>query len=259
MHGSCLCGQVMFEATPDRHVIACHCTQCRKQSGHFWAATFAWHKDFRLIRDEGLRWFDASPQARRGFCGGCGAFLFWQPAGEDRISIAAGAFDGPTGLHIGESWFNEDAGDYYDPAGGPPPEPSQAETLHGSCLCGANRFSLPGPMGSVWACHCSQCRKTSGHYSASFDADASAVTWQSRQVTEHVSPSGGTRGFCPTCASGLYFRATDGAFSIECGVIDNPTGGRLSSHIFTADKGDYYQITDGLPQSPGDPNDHSEN
>ena len=42
LHGSCLCGQVQFHATPDRHVIACHCSQCRKQSGHFWAATFAW-------------------------------------------------------------------------------------------------------------------------------------------------------------------------------------------------------------------------
>ena len=259
MRGSCLCGQVVFEATPDRHVIACHCTQCRKQSGHFWAATFAWHKDFRLLRADGLRWFEASPQARRGFCGGCGAFLFWQPTGEDRISIAAGAFDGPTGLSIGESWFHEDAGDYYDPAGGPPPAPSKADSLRGSCLCGANQFTLPGPMGQVWACHCTQCRKTSGHYSASFDADEGSVQWHSRQVAEHVSPGGGARGFCPICASGLYFRASDGMFSIECGAVDNPTGGQLSSHIFVADKGDYYQISDGQPQSEGYTNDHSEN
>lgn len=248
MRGSCLCGQVVFEATPDRHVIACHCTQCRKQSGHFWAATFAWHKDFRLIRDEGLRWYDASVQARRGFCGGCGAFLFWQPAGEARISIAAGAFDGPTGLHVGESWYQADAGDYYDPDGGPPPAPVAAETLRGACLCGANRYSLPGPMGRVWSCHCRQCRKTSGHYSASFDAEAAAVDWLARQVAEHQSPGGGVRGFCPTCGSGLYFRAADGAFSLEAGAVENPTGGQMSCHIYVADKGDYYELTDGLPQ-----------
>jgi hypothetical protein len=249
MKGSCLCGQVVFEATPDRHVIACHCSQCRKQSGHFWAATFAWHKDFHLVRDDGLRWYAASDQARRGFCAGCGAFLFWQPTGEVRVSIAAGAFDGPTGLHIGENWHNEDAGDYYDPAGGPPPPPSDAPLLQGSCLCRSNRFTLPGPMGEVWSCHCGQCRKTSGHFAASFDAEESAVHWLARKVNEHRSPGGGVRGFCQDCGSGLYFRAADGAFSMEAGSIDGPTGGQMARHIFVADKGDYYDLTDGLPQN----------
>lgn len=248
MRGSCLCGQVAFEAVPGREFITCHCTQCRKQSGHFWAAAFTLQKDLRLLRDDGLRWYAASDQARRGFCGGCGAFLFWQPIGEDRISIAAGAFDEPTGLRIAQDWFTEDAGDYYDPAGGPPPQPSAAAQLVGSCLCGANSFALPGPMGEVWACHCTQCRKTSGHHSASFDADEAAVSWQSRHLTEHVSPGGGVRGFCSTCGSGLYFRAADGAFSIEAAAIDNPTGGQLVRHIFVVDKGDYYDLTDGLPQ-----------
>ena len=29
-----------------------------------------------------------------------------------------------------------------------------------------------------------------------------------------------------------------------------PTGTQLDIHIFTADKGDYYEIADGLPQNP---------
>ena len=252
LHGACLCGAVEFEARPDRHVIACHCTQCRKQSGHFWAATFAWHRDFRLIRDEGLVWYRASPAATRGFCHRCGAFLFWQPEGEDRISIAGGAFDGETGLTMGETWFHEDAGDYYDPAGGPPPRLTAApRTLHAVCLCGENRFSLPGPMGEVTACHCTQCRKTSGHFSASFDAQESAVHWQNRHLAEHVTPGGGRRGFCPSCGTSLFFRAADGAFSVEAGCIENPTGGRLTAHIFTDEKGTYYDLTDGLPACPG--------
>ena len=131
--------------------------------------------------------------------------------------------------------------------------------MQGSCHCGAVRFTATPPLRPVFTCHCTQCRKTSGHYSASFDANEASVQWQSRHVAEHVSPGGSARGFCPTCGSGLYFRAKDGAFSIECGVIDTPTGGQLSSHIFTADKGDYYQITDGQPQNLGFSNDHSEN
>jgi len=33
--------------------------------------------------------------------------------------------------------------------------------------------------------------------------------------------------------------------------VDGPTGGRLSGHIFTADRGDYDAIGDGLPQAAG--------
>jgi hypothetical protein len=32
------------------------------------------------------------------------------------------------------------------------------------------------------------------------------------------------------------------------GAFDDPTGTRLHMHIFTAEKGDYYDIADGLPQ-----------
>lgn len=252
-HGSCLCGAVAFEVEGGlRPVVDCHCTQCRKQSGHFWAATSAPRAAIRLVRQDGLTWFEASPTARRGHCRHCGSFLFWHPKGEDRWSFAPGALDGPTGLRTEESIFHQDAGDYYDPDGGRPPHLRQAPAiLHGSCLCGANRFTLPGPMGEVWACHCTQCRKTSGHYSASFDAHEPDVQWQSRNLAEYVTPGGGRRGFCPTCASSLFFRAADGSFSVEAGCIDNPTGGRLVAHIFVADKGDYYDLTDGLPQHPG--------
>lgn len=241
MQGSCLCGAVRFTAgEPLRPVIACHCTQCRKTSGHYWAATSVPRDRFHLTRGDALKWFRSSDTAERGFCGICSASLFWKPTGEDRISIAAGSLDGPSGLSVAEDWHLESAGDYYT-------TPQPATELLGSCLCGANRFTLPHPMGEVSACHCRQCRKLSGHFSASFDAEETDVTWLSRDTAEFRTPGGAVRGACPTCGCNIYFRGKTG-FSIEAGVIDNPTGGRLVSHIFTADKGDYYQIADGLPQ-----------
>ena len=115
MKGGCLCGQVRFEAdAPLRDVFACHCSQCRKTSGHFWAATSVPLDRFRLTESAGLRWFQSSAQARRGFCGACGSSLFWEPVGEARISIAAGALEGDTGLTITENWCVEDKGDYYE-------------------------------------------------------------------------------------------------------------------------------------------------
>jgi hypothetical protein len=36
--------------------------------------------------------------------------------------------------------------------------------------------------------------------------------------------------------------------SVLAGSFDRPSGLEGASHIFVADKGDYYEITDGLPQ-----------
>lgn len=251
--GSCHCGAVRFEAeAPLRPVIACHCTQCRRTSGHYWAATSVPLDRFRLVDDGGLAWFRSSARARRGFCRRCGASLFWAPGGEDRLAIAAGALDGATGLGLSGHIHRADAGDYYAPGGPPPPAGPAPARLTAGCLCGACRFSLAGPAGPVTACHCRQCRKISGHYAASFDADEAALDWLSRDaLADYATPGGGRRGFCAACGASLYFRAPDGALSIEAGSIDGPTGGRLAGHIFVAEKGDYYALDDGLPQAPG--------
>jgi len=118
----------------------------------------------------------------------------------------------------------------------------------GSCLCGAVIFESPGRPGPVVACHCIQCRKLSGFYSASIDAPEGTVWTGEAQVTTHATPGGGVRGFCGTCGTKLWFRDKNGATSIEAGLLDQPTGTRLVEHIFMADKGDYYTIADGLPQ-----------
>ncbi len=249
--GSCACGGVAFAMTgPLRPVIACHCTQCRKTSGHYWTATSVPHDRFRLIRSDTLRWFRSSDTVERGFCAACGASLFWHPFGEGTMYAAPGALDGPTGLAIGEHWFTEDAGDYYRPEGPPPlPDPAPPARLDCSCLCGDVRFSLPGPAGPVTACHCTDCRRISGHYAASFDVDEATVDWHDRTgLAEYATPGGATRGHCLRCGSSLWFRAPDGVFSVEAGCVTGPTGGRLASHVFTGEKGDYYSLNDGLPQ-----------
>ncbi len=112
--GSCLCGAVRYEVKgPLRNVIACHCTQCRKQTGHFLAATAAKLEHFRLHKDDGLAWYAASAEAKRGFCATCGSTLFWQGNGRDYVAIAAGSLDGDSGLRIEGHIFCASKGDYY--------------------------------------------------------------------------------------------------------------------------------------------------
>ena len=125
MNGSCLCGAVRWETeAPARDPIACHCTQCRKQSGHYWTAA---RVPVAGLSVEGeVRWFQASPAARRGFCPDCGSFLFWQPLDDGRpaasLSLALGAVDGPTGLTTKRHIYVDEKGDYYAIADGLPQE-----------------------------------------------------------------------------------------------------------------------------------------
>ena len=111
--GGCLCGAVRYlVAGPLSDVHACHCGQCRRQSGHFVAATNAARAHFTLTQDRGLKWYRSSEIAQRGFCAECGSALFWDD-GAGEISINAGSLDQPTGLALTRHIFVESRGDYY--------------------------------------------------------------------------------------------------------------------------------------------------
>jgi hypothetical protein len=122
--------------------------------------------------------------------------------------------------------------------------------IKGQCLCGAVKFTVEKVTGRAAACHCSQCRKQSGHYWAAASAPLSGVKITG-EVKWYAASKTAKRGFCPTCGSFLFWKAHDeDEIDFALGALDTPTGLTLESHIFVADKGDYYDITDGLPQHP---------
>ena len=113
--GSCLCGGVSYAVNgPLRPVEFCHCTQCRKTSGHFVAATACDSRDLEITTGATLAWYRSSTTAERGFCRACGSSLFWRPARSAQTSIMAGTLDGTTGLEAVGHIFAADAGDYYE-------------------------------------------------------------------------------------------------------------------------------------------------
>jgi len=129
---------------------------------------------------------------------------------------------------------------------------SDGVDLSGSCSCGAVRYKIAGPAGVILACHCTQCRKQTGHHYAATRAAASAVTITGEDnLTWFTSSDWAKRGFCKTCGSHLFWKANDSdEISIGAGSIDGPTGLQIDTHIYVADKGDYYDIADGRPQKP---------
>ena len=125
MHrGACLCGAVTFEVNaalspPD----ACHCSQCRKQSGHFFVSTDVLRTDLTVHGADKVTWFRSSEKVRRGFCSICGSSLFWDPIDQVkhlRTGVAMGAFELPTDTRLMMHIFVADKGDYYDIADGLP-------------------------------------------------------------------------------------------------------------------------------------------
>lgn len=119
--GACLCGAVRFRTRgPLRGVIYCHCSQCRRQSGHFFAATNVSDADITVDGEENVTWFEASSFARRGFCRTCGSLLFWKPNQDTYVSVLAGSFDAPTGMAGDCHIFVADKGDYYEIGDGLP-------------------------------------------------------------------------------------------------------------------------------------------
>jgi hypothetical protein len=125
--GRCLCGEVRFEVHgPLRPVIYCHCTMCRRSSGHHVAATACAPEHLRLLAAHSLRWYRSSAIARRGFCETCGSQLFWEPAHGGHVSIWAGALDAPTGLKTSRHIFVAEKGDYYEIGDGLPQWPGDS-------------------------------------------------------------------------------------------------------------------------------------
>lgn len=115
MHtGQCECGAVEFQVPQLRDTITvCHCSQCRRSSGHLWASTVAPAKTVKFTKDEGLTWYKSSDFAERGFCKHCGSSLFYRMQDDDRLAIAAGCLNSPEGLEITKHIFVKDKACYY--------------------------------------------------------------------------------------------------------------------------------------------------
>jgi hypothetical protein len=123
----------------------------------------------------------------------------------------------------------------------------------GGCLCGAVRYEVSGPMRPVLACHCEQCRRTSGNFVASTAVrHGNFRLVKSDGLRWYRSSPEARRGFCGVCGGNLFWEPEDKRhFSIMAGTLDRPTGLEMAGHLFAEAADDYYRITDGLKQFTG--------
>ncbi len=132
----------------------------------------------------------------------------------------------------------------------------ESGVVAGACLCGAVRFEIQLPTLFCAHCHCSMCRRAHG---------AAFVTWVAvavgdftvrageAELTRYRSSAHGTRSFCRTCGSTLFFTSTehpervDVALANVQGDIDRPP----QLHAYYDDRVPWVEVTDTLPRLGG--------
>lgn len=127
----------------------------------------------------------------------------------------------------------------------------------GSCLCRAVRFAVGGELAPIQFCHCTDCRKAQGGAFASnipvAEADFRLIGGE-EDLQAYESSPGKERVFCRRCGSPIFSRhvSKPGVLRLRAGTLDAPTGARAGFHFHVASKADWWEITDVLPQHPGE-------
>jgi len=110
IEGSCLCGQVTFQADELSGSIGhCHCRTCQKaHSSAFSTTARVARKHFRWIRGvELLKHFESSPGKRRHFCSNCGSHLIAEWTDRPNVILRMGAVDtDPEKRPAGHIWMS---------------------------------------------------------------------------------------------------------------------------------------------------------
>jgi hypothetical protein len=278
--GRCLCGDVAWTVSgPIEFLSHCHCARCRKAHGSaFASAVMAAVNALRFLRGrERIVGYESSAGNVRPFCGRCGSVV---PSGLEwngLTPVPVGPLEGDPGVrpiaHIFVAskarWYEiTDAipqFDAYPPSIDAPAYPDlerpgdATKGPRGSCLCGAVRFVVTGPILRAQHCHCSRCRqaRAAAHASNFFTAaDGIEITAGADRVRSYKVPEARffMQSFCGTCGSPMPRFDRDRGIAVGAmGTLDDDPGVRPARHIYVASKAPWFEITDALPQHPDAP------
>ena len=123
----------------------------------------------------------------------------------------------------------------------------------GSCLCGAVKFEISGPLRNIVHCHCSMCRKAQGSAFATngvVESGKFAITAGEDQLQAYESSPGKQRYFCSNCGSPIMSKleSRPDQLRVRLGAIDTDIDERPEAHIFVGAKANWEEICGDLPQ-----------
>ena len=128
------------------------------------------------------------------------------------------------------------------------------QTLTGSCLCGALRYSLTGEPDRFYHCHCLRCRKSSGtgHATNLFvKGDTLAWTGDTGLIKSYKLPEAKrfTRTFCAICGGPLPRALPEmNLVFIPAGTLDVEPNILPQARIFMGSKAAWSCTGDEMPR-----------
>ena len=107
--GGCLCGLIRYEAEVFlKNGYICHCTMCQKSSGQPAEITVPIKAGSLIYLRGEPKYYSASENGKRGFCGECGSRLVWQasrPQDDWLTNIDVGSLDNPAEASVSSHIF----------------------------------------------------------------------------------------------------------------------------------------------------------
>ena len=115
LEGACHCGRVRVTAPADAFgVVACHCADCQKLHGNFFAMLVTDRASVTFTGDEHVRWYRSSPANERGFCAECGSRVAKRPVEGAKIMLSVGLFDRDLPRRLAKHVWAESKPAWYD-------------------------------------------------------------------------------------------------------------------------------------------------
>ena len=124
---------------------------------------------------------------------------------------------------------------------------------HGSCLCGAVRFTIKSEIKDIVCCHCSLCRKAQGSAFAT-NGNVELVNFNfisgQNNLTSFKASETQSKLFCKTCGSPIMSKnsSTPHMIRVRLGTIESDIEERPEAHIFVSSKANWENISDNIPQ-----------
>jgi len=117
------------------------------------------------------------------------------------------------------------------------------ERLEGGCQCGNVRYRINGAPLTLYACHCTECRKQSASaFGLSLWVKRSELEFLSGEPAawERLADSGNTTlcAYCPDCGTRLYHAPSGDPeiYSLKGGSLDGIAGFAPVGHIWVRSK-----------------------
>lgn len=113
--GSCQCGKITFELWDFKPQYSiCHCTECRKWTGSFYACIAVKPDNYKIQGEENIKWYAKTPNSEQGFCKDCGSAIFWRETNNPNyLDFAIGSLNNPSQLTAKQHIFCKSKANFY--------------------------------------------------------------------------------------------------------------------------------------------------